>query len=536
MLRTIVEAHQLEKSIGDRRLFAIPLLRIAERDRIGIVGRNGAGKTTLLRLLAGTIRADGGTVETGASRSLLPQLKPDADGLSGGETAAKAIDEALARDADVLFADEPTMHLDARRIAKLEAQLDRYRGAVVVVSHDRAFLDRTCGRIWALEDESVQEYKGNYSDYLVQKQAEKERQQAAYEAYIDKRMQLEQAVHLKERKASKMMKPPSRMSTSESRLYKTEHGKKQKDVHRVIRSIETRLAKLERVDKPKEPPTVRMDIPGAELLRGKQLIVANRAEASAGGRTLWREATFRISAGEKVALIGPNGSGKSTLLRQLLHEDGGFRLGANVKPGYFSQNLDILRPDRTVLANVLETSVHSEPLVRNVLARLLFRQDDVFKAVADLSGGERVKAAFAKVFLGDMNVLILDEPTTFLDLPTVEALEELLMQYEGTLLFVSHDRRFVDRVASRILSIEGDRVVSFDGGWEAYEAAKRTARPNDVSRRSAEEELMRTETRLAEVMGKLGMQPPPAEAEALDAAFRELVAERNRLRGQLGGK
>ncbi|MBB6671307.1 ribosomal protection-like ABC-F family protein [Cohnella nanjingensis] len=533
-MQILLESRQLEKAIGDRRLFAIPLLRIGERDRIGIVGRNGAGKTTLLKILAGVERPDEGTIETRATRYWLPQLKPDAGSLSGGEATGKAIDEAFARDADLLLADEPTMHLDVERIAKLESQLDRYRGAVVVVSHDRAFLDRTCSRIWALEGKTVTAYKGNYTDYLARKREEREQHQAKYEAYVEKKKQLEHAVRLKARKADKMMKPPSRMGTSESRLYKMEHGTKQKEVHRVIRSIETRLAKLERVEKPRELPSVKMDIPNAALIRNKKLIAVERAEASANGRTLWADVTLRVSAGEKVALIGPNGAGKTTFLRRLVRGDDGFSVGANAKLGYFSQNLDLLDPERTVIENVLETSVHTESLVRSVLARLLFRQDDVFKRVKDLSGGERVKVAFAKVLLSDMNVLVMDEPTTFLDLQSVESLEELLREYEGTLLFVSHDRQFVGRVATRILAIEDGRIVSFSGTYEAYEEAKRTVRSG--SRQPIEEALMVTETKLTEVMGKLGMQPTAAEAGALEESFRALIGERNRLRQALNKK
>ncbi|MBW5446542.1 ATP-binding cassette domain-containing protein [Cohnella sp. CFH 77786] len=528
----ILEANHLELSIGDRLLFKAERLKIGRNDRIGIVGRNGAGKTTLLNVLTGRMETDRGSVSVAVPVSFIPQLKPNPSHLSGGEVTWRYVDQALLGPHGLLFADEPTMHLDADHIRQLEERLAAYEGALAIVSHDRAFLDRICTQIWSIENAVVSVYAGNYSDYESMRELEKRQHAEKYGEYIRKKEQLEEAIVSKSAKAAGMMKPPKRMSKKESNLYKAGKGVQQKGVHKAVKALQTRVEKLEKVEKPRELPNVRLDIPGGNEFASKTALRAEGLTASFGDRILWKGASFTIGRGTKTALIGPNGAGKTTLLKRLLEGGEGVYVSPGVRIGYFSQNLDILDPDRSVLRNVAGTAVHPDATIRLVLARLLFRGDDVFKPVGVLSGGERVKTAFAKIFLSDINVLVMDEPTNFLDIPSIEALEQLLSEYEGTVLFVSHDRRFVERVADRVLDIRDGKVVPFAGKYQ--DDRERLAETPKMGKTEAEEELLRVETKVTEVLGKLGMPGiPPVEASELDRHFRELVARRNALRQEL---
>jgi pleuromutilin/lincosamide/streptogramin A transport system ATP-binding/permease protein len=528
----LFEASQVEMFIGGRRLFKADQLRIAPGERIGLVGMNGAGKTTLLRLIAGEAQPDAGSVRIAGSRAVIPQLKPDEGTLSGGETTAQYMERALAERAALLLADEPTMHLDADHIRRLEKALAAYEGAVVVVSHDREFLDRVCARIWAIEDGVVTAYSGNYSFYREARELARRQHREQYEAYVEKRRQLEEAVRQKAQKAARVVKRPRNLGPSEARMGKDYFGSVQKGIHQSIRALRTRIGKLERVDKPREPDRVRMSVPEAARLGSRAVIRVDGLEARAGGRLLWRDVRFALPAGSKTALLGPNGSGKTTLLRRILERSEGVAIAPAARIGYFSQNLDLLRPERSVMDNVSDGAAQPPEVVRAVLARLLFRRDDVYKPVGVLSGGERVRTALAKLIVGDVNVMVLDEPTNFLDIPSIEALESLLADYGGTVLFVTHDRRFADRTADRILEIRDGRVHVFEGGYREYEEHKsRMAEAGDAA---LEEELMMVETKLSETLGKLSMPGPGDDPEALDAAFRELAAKRNELRRLLG--
>jgi len=528
----LFEASQVELFVAGRPLFRAEQLRIASGERIGLVGMNGAGKTTLLRLIAGEAQPDAGSVRIAGSRAVIPQLKPDEGTLSGGETTALYMERALAGRAALLLADEPTMHLDADHIRRLEKALLAYEGALVVVSHDREFLDRVCTRIWAIEDGVVTSYSGNYTFYRQARELEKRQHREKYEAYVDKRRQLEEAIRRKAQKAARMESGPRNLSPSEARMGKDFYGSVQKGIHQSIKALRTRIGKLERVDKPREPERVRMNVPEAARLGSRVVIRVDGLEARAGGRLLWRDVRFALPAGSKTALIGPNGSGKTTLLRRIVERGEGVAIAPAAKIGYFSQNLDILRPERSVIDNVSEGSAQPPEVVRAVLARLLFRRDDVYKPVGVLSGGERVRTALAKLIVGDVNVMVLDEPTNFLDIPSIEALESLLADYDGTVLFVTHDRRFADRVANRILEIRDGRVHVFEGGHREYEEHK--ARREAAGDAALEEELMTVETKLSETLGKLSVPGPGDDPAALDAQFRQLVARRNELRRLLG--
>ncbi|WP_041617312.1 ribosomal protection-like ABC-F family protein [Paenibacillus mucilaginosus] len=523
-----IEVNGLQHGVGHRPLLRADRLRIEERERIGIVGRNGAGKTTLLRILAGEIEPDEGHVTRRGTLGVIPQFKEDGQG-SGGEITIRVVEAVMAEDPDLLFADEPTTHLDEAHTERLEERLRGVRGALVVISHDRVFLDRVCTQIWEVDGGEVRVYPGDYSAYERQKQLERRQHREKYEAYVEKRSALERAIRLKDQKAAGAMKPPSRLGSSEARMGKDYRGSTQAGIHQAKKALETRLSKLEKVDKPVEPPEVKLSVPVPPLAKNRVLLEVQDLEASAGERGLWSRVSFRLRFGEKAALLGPNGCGKTTLLRRILDGGAGVRLAPGVKPGYFSQTLELLDLECSVLDNVRETSVHGDGLARLVLARLLLRGDDVFKRTGDLSGGERVKTALAKLVLSEANLLVLDEPTNYLDTPSLEALEGLLAGYPGTVLYVSHDRRFVERTAGRILEIRDGRLHSYDGGYGAYREQRNRGAAPQPAENDAAGELMQVELRLAEVLGRLSLPGTP-DVEKLDAEFQELVKRRRALR------
>lgn len=533
----LFEAENIEVSAGGRSLFRAERLQIGPDDRIGLTGMNGAGKTTLLRLIAGEREPDEGTVRIAGLRAVIPQLKPDEGTLSGGETTALFARRALSERAALLLADEPTMHLDADHIRHLEREMSAYEGAIVVVSHDREFLDRICTKIWAIEGGEVRVYSGNYSDYQKMREIERRQHWEKYDAYVETKRRLEEAVTQKMRQAGRAVKAPRGLSRSEARMGKDHFGSLQKGLHQSVKAIRSRIEKLERVEKPREPERVRMNVPGAAQLGSRIVIRVDGLEARAGGRLLWRDVRFGLPAGSKTALLGPNGAGKTTLLKRIVEGSEGVAVAPAAKIGYFSQNLDVLRPDRSILDNVSASAVQPPEVVRTVLARMLFRRDDVYKPVGVLSGGERVRTALAKLMVGDVNVMVLDEPTNFLDIPSIEALESLLADYAGTVLFVSHDRRFVEKTADRILHIVDGRVKVFEGSYREYEerlADRAKAGNGKTAKADLEAEWLTVETKWTETLGKLSMPGNDDDKAELEALFKQLTARRNELRRQLG--
>lgn len=517
----LLEANQLMVNIRDQLLFDINHLQIQEKDRIGLVGRNGSGKTTLLEVLAKVQNPSKGSVISNATCELLPQLKHTNTTKSGGEITQEYINKAIATKSDILFADEPTTNLDTKNIEKLENHLKRWQGAFVLVSHDRAFLDSLCTTIWELDDGNLTIYQGNYSNYVEQKELEKKQHEAAYEQYEEKKKQLERALQLKEQKAQRATKKPKNISASEANIKgaKPYFANKQKKLRQAAKAIETRLEKLEKVEKVKELPPVKMDLPNEDTIRGRIIIRINEVTGKVENRLLWKTENIDIRAGDKIAIIGNNGTGKTTFLRKILNEDDGITVSPAIKIGYFSQNLDVLDVNNSILENVSSNSIQNETLIRTVLARLRFFRDDVYKKVDVLSGGERVKVAFAKLFVSDINTLFLDEPTNFLDIEAMEALEGLLRYYEGTILLVSHDRRFITGIADRIFTIEDQKMNVFNGTYEAYKGYE------TQSKDSKDEELLVLQTKITEVLGKLSIEP----SDKLEKEFTELLARKKEL-------
>ncbi|WP_101845607.1 Vga family ABC-F type ribosomal protection protein [Halobacillus sp. Marseille-P3879] len=519
----LLETHNVKHYIKDRLILDVKHLSIHTDDRIGLVGPNGSGKTTLLNVFSGKIKPEEGRVLHHAIAELLPQLKHTDPVKSGGEVTQEYINQALVKAPEVLLADEPTTNLDTEHIEWLEKKLLNWKGAFVIVSHDRAFLDAVCTKIWEMEDGKLREYSGNYSDYAAQKEIIFRQQQAAFEKYESKKRQLEEAMRLKEKKAEKATKTPKNVSPSEAKITgaKPYFAKKQKKLQKTGKAIEKRLEQLEKVEKVTEVPSIKMNLPNKETFKGRIMIKVEDVSGIIADRVLWKKTSFNVRGGDKIAIIGPNGSGKTTLVKKIIQKTEGITVSPSMKIGYFSQNLSILNLEKSIIESVSSTSRQKETLIRTVLARLHFYRDDVYKRVEVLSGGERVKVALAKLFLSDINTLILDEPTNFLDIEASRALESLLQEYEGTVIFVSHDRRFIENIADRILSVRNQEIELFEGTYEQF---KNKELNNE--RNVDEDQRLVLQTKISEVLSRLSIDP----SEELEKEFQRLLEEKRKLK------
>ncbi|MDM5190749.1 ABC-F type ribosomal protection protein [Bacillus sp. DX4.1] len=535
---TILFARNIEKSFGDRTLFTLQSLDIHAHDRIGIVGVNGAGKSTLLQILSKEIEPDDGTVTHHSSVAIIPQFNDDTvetassptkgkwnisnvtSAMSGGERMRLKIAHALEQEAAILFADEPTSHLDLYGTEQLEKALQSYRGAIVLISHDRTLLDAVCTKIIEIEDGVVREYKGNYANYREQKERERIEQQADYEQYVQEKRCLEKSIIGRKQRAASMTKIPTRFSSSESKLYKSDAAYSQGNVQKATKAIETRLEQLEKKEKPKDFSHAKFDVQHHAPIHSKTAVQFNKTAKKLGNRTLFHNMNGSITPGAKLAILGKNGSGKTTLFNMILAKERGIQLSKSCKIGYFEQTLSILENDRTILENVMEETNYTEAFVRIILARLLFRREDVHKQVHVLSGGERTKVALAKVFLGNYNMLLLDEPTNYLDLATQEELEQMLQEYPGTVLFISHDRAFIHTVADHILHVDTESPRLFHGNYEQY-----MKRSEQTSVNTAEQELLRLQTKLTEIIGRISMPDRHDDIALLEKEYEQLVEQ-----------
>lgn len=423
--------------------------------------------------------------------------------LSGGEKTRLALAKLLLEEPNLLILDEPTNHLDFETLMWLEDYLKGYKGAIIIVSHDRYFLNKVCTRICEIEQGRLTSYRGDYSSYLVQKKMNSERQLKEYEAQQKEIAKLEDYV----------AKNLVRASTS-----------------KMAKSRQHMLDRIERIDKPlmySKPPKIKLEYdiePTKDIVRVVDcpLVVGEGADK----KELIKSLTMNVRRGEHVAIIGANGIGKTSILKLIQgiipHEGGNICWGGNVKISYFEQEHAILDPHKTVLEEIMDRYPRlSEQQARSVLGAVLLTGENVFKPISVLSGGERAKLCFAIMALNRGNVLVLDEPTNHLDLNTKEVLEDALAEFGGTIILVSHDRYLLNKVASRIIEIKHDEVNSYEGNFDAYSEAVNAARQLKMQ---SEAEIKRAEEEKAYKENK-ARQYRSKEQRAADAQKRNRIRE-----------
>lgn len=471
----LLSAQNILKEYGIQSVLNVKKIEIREGDRIGLVGRNGSGKSTLLKILSGQNKPDDGVVkryceiacigQDGESDGEADELHisrmhlRESAGESGGERTRRAIAAAFSKHAPLLFADEPTTSLDAAGIRELESMLFSYHGAVVLISHDRALLDDVCTQIWEIEDGDIRVFPGNYSDWYEQRSREREYQQFEYDQYRQKKKNLEKSIGEVRQQAGKMQKPPKQMGHSEWMLYKGTATVQQNHVQKRGKAMMSRLEQMEKKERPKEMPEVSLKMSDSKKIKGKNAARFTGLSFSYEKcRPVLKNVICDIPAGKRTFLVGENGSGKSTMLTCLHNRMEGTFLTGEASVGYFSQNYNLLDAKKTVLENVRETAVVPEHICRAVLINLYLNQNDLDKKAEVLSGGERVKTALAKVLVSGCNFLILDEPTNHMDIYTMEGLERLLEDFDGTLLAVSHDRRFVENLSDLVYCLKDGQI------------------------------------------------------------------------------
>jgi ATP-binding cassette subfamily F protein 3 len=494
----------VSKSYGTRELFRDVSLFIARTDRLGFVGPNGAGKTTLFNLILGEEKPDTGTIEweRGADFGFLPQesapageesilhiatggkkLVPDEHGwdidytleprahrvlaglgfkagdadkpaksFSGGWVMRAHLARLLVAEPALLLLDEPTNHLDLEALLWFQDYLSRYPGGLVVISHDRAFLNALCTGMLELRAGTLHYYHGNYDNFTQEKEARKAQQAAAFKSQQREIAHLQKFVDRFGAKASMA----SRAKSKEKQIERLQ------DV-----AVEEPTEELKRIHfKFPQPPR-----------SGLKVIDLQNVRQAYGDHVVYRDLNFTAERGQKIVLVGPNGAGKSTLLKilaDLVPIQGGLReLGSNVVPGYFAQNrLDNLNPALTVFENVMELRTVENQLTeqqaRAILGAFLFRKDDVYKPIGVLSGGEKSRLALARLLVKPPNLLLMDEPTTHLDIPSIDALTGALKKYEGTLIFISHDVHLIRTLARSVLHVHSGRLTPYAGDYDYF--------------------------------------------------------------------
>ena len=450
-------------TVEDVLATAFEPLREMEREMAALAEQMGEGTDPALlarydKLTAAFEAAGGYETDTKTNKvcnGLTPQSMREQlfDKLSGGEKTRVNLARLILEDTDILLLDEPTNHLDLRATEWLEEYLDKFKGTVLTVSHDRYFLDKVVGRIVEIQAGKAEFYSGNYSFYVVEKERRYEEKLRQYEKEQAKIEQLE--------KAAEQMRV-----WAYSGMDKT---------FKRVKSMEKRIERMRTTDRPTKERKMEVRF-GEREFRGDEVLTIKGLTKSFGERTLFSNLSLEVAGGERIALLGDNGSGKTTLLKILLGEEepdaGKVRMGPTVKVGYLPQHVHFDHPERNLVDTLIYEQDCTAQTARNRLAAFKFRGEDVFKPVSALSGGEQSRLRLCMLMDEKINLLILDEPTNHLDIQSREWIEEAVEEYEGNLLFVSHDRYFIDRFASRIWMLEDGHITDFRGNYQEYQAAR----------------------------------------------------------------
>jgi ATP-binding cassette, subfamily F, member 3 len=529
--KMILACKNISKAFGTTQILQSASFHVNEKEKVAIVGINGAGKSTLLKIIMKELAADEGEVilakgstigylaqhqNLSSENSILEEMltvKQDiinldsnirsleqdmkhAEGekldqmlstytrlmhefeikngyayqsevtgilkglgfteeefdkkvntLSGGQKTRIALGKLLLSKPDLIILDEPTNHLDLISVAWLETFLLNYNGAVIVVAHDRYFLDKVVSKVVELDNTKCQSFEGNYSDYAFKKEMLRN---AMLKQYLNQQQEIKH---------------------QEEVIAKLRSFNREKSIKRA-ESREKMLEKIERVDRPVDHTEMHFDLE-PRIISGNDVLSVTGLAKSFGSLTLFSDLNFEIKRGEKVSIIGNNGTGKTTILKmingQVDADQGEIKLGSKVQIGYYDQEHQVLDPDKTLFEELQDAYPHLDnTTVRNILAAFLFTEDDVFKRIKDISGGERGRVSLAKLMLSEANLLILDEPTNHLDIASKEILENAINHYSGTVLYVSHDRYFINKTATRILDLTEQTLLNYIGNYDYY--------------------------------------------------------------------
>lgn len=538
--------NRVKKYYSDRLILDIEKLEILEGDKIGLVGENGSGKSTLIKVLINEEEIDSGNVYLTSSYSYISQLdefegdininsinkrinspKEYKDFLSGGEKIKLKIKSALKDNISLIIADEPTSNLDRNSIKELENIFKSYKGSFLLVSHDREFLDNTCNTIIEISEGKIKYYKGNYTNYLNLKREEKDRAGKEYKEYISEKSRLEKAIVVKENQGDSIRSTPKRMGNSEARLFRKMGGQKgKKKLDNAVKNIEQRINHLEVKEKPKNEKDIKIRIKSGLEIVTRTPITVKDFKIEAGDKVLCEKASFRILKGKKVALIGDNGSGKTTLIREILKNSREeIKINNKVAIGYFDQELKILKEKKSVLDNIKEDSSFDESFIRINLDGFGFRGDSVYKKVEVLSGGEKVKVALCKIILGDNNLLILDEPTNYLDIVSMESLESALKNTDKTLILVSHDKRFIENICDYIIYFEEGKLKSFEGSYKELMKLNSNSKVDREEKLRNDEKIIR-EIRISTLLSKISLESNEKVREELTKEYLILIEKK----------
>lgn len=528
----ILACHNISKAFGDQLIVKSGSFHIEEREKVALIGPNGAGKSTLLKMIMKEVTADSGDIiiakgktigylsqhqDLSSENSILEEIKTaradiieiekqirvmememkhlhggeleqklhsyhllterfekangyayqseltgvlkglgfqenefskSVDTLSGGQKTRVALGKLLLTKPDILLLDEPTNHLDMNSVNWLENYLLNYDGAVLIVSHDRYFLNRVVSKVIEIEFGNILVFQGNYTEFAEKKK------------------------RVREAKIKEYLNQQAEIRHQEAVIEKLRSFNREKSIKRA-ESREKMLHKMERVENPMGDPQELHFSLEPSCISGNDVLAVENLAKSFGSLKLFENVNFEIKRGEHVAIIGDNGTGKTTLLKILneviVADNGSFRLGSKVQIGYYDQEHHVLHMDKTIFDEISDDyPTLTNTQIRNTLAAFLFTGDDVFKRIGDLSGGERGRVSLAKLMLSEANFLILDEPTNHLDIVSKEILEKVLNEYTGTILYVSHDRYFINQTATRIMDLVNGTFVNYIGNYDYY--------------------------------------------------------------------